>query len=239
MCKFPLYLRRFSGSNAPRFFVFMVAVEENYQVLCQMDCVVSYLLQTARSKDQMEILLVRNVWFWPAEAAQNVVTIGIHGSSAGSGVARQHWIKTRERAQGLPAKMRYRDGQRLKPGKVFMLMMLSHFRDFASQTCGKFSQPREIFADVCSRCEALDFRSHEPTAFQGRKDGFIQREFQFLNGHRTLKHARNHVRIRVEKGSNRLADGFIRFHTHGYKQIIGFRGLLPCCLDRHYDTFFL
>ena len=96
----------------------------------------------------MEVLLIRSMLFRAAQATQNVVAIGIHGSSAFCGVARQHWVKTRQGSQGLPAEMRYRDCQRLETGEVFMLIVLANFCNFASQIGRKLAQAREIFADV-------------------------------------------------------------------------------------------
>ena len=56
------------------------------------------------------------------------------------GVAGQHRIKTHQRTQRLSAKMRDCDGQRLKPGKVLMLMMFSHFAHLASQVGGELAE---------------------------------------------------------------------------------------------------
>src|SRR6185369_803514 len=105
----------------------------------------------------MEILLVRNVRPGFAETAHNVVAIGINGRSTMRGTAGQHRIETRQRTQRLSAKMRNRDGQRLKPGKVFMLMMFSHFTHLASQVCGQNAELSKIFADVYGRGETPGF----------------------------------------------------------------------------------
>ena len=118
-----------------------MAVQKSNQVLRQVGCVVGDLLQAARSKDQVQILLVCGVRFVAVQPTQHIITIGIHGSSTCSGVARQHWIKTRQRAQGLAAEMRNRNGQRLEPGEIFMIVVLAHFYDLLSQIGGKLAQP--------------------------------------------------------------------------------------------------
>ena len=104
-----------------------------------MDRVVGNLLQASRSKDQMEILLVcgvRLVAVSPRKHSHDRHPRKLHLR----GVARQHWIKTRQRAQGLAAEMRNRNGQRLKPGEIFMLIVFAHFNDLLSQIGGKLAQ---------------------------------------------------------------------------------------------------
>ena len=59
----------------------ILSFKKGDQVPCQANRVVSQLLQTARSEHEMEVLLVRNVRLGLAEAAQNIVAIGINGSS--------------------------------------------------------------------------------------------------------------------------------------------------------------
>ena len=51
-------------------FPLILACKKDDQVLCQMDCVVRQLLKTARSKDQVEILLVSGVRFLAGQTAK-------------------------------------------------------------------------------------------------------------------------------------------------------------------------
>src|SRR5438445_13524173 len=101
----------------------------------------------------MKVLLVRNVRPGFAKSAHNVVAIGINGRSTMGGAAGQHRIETRKRTQRLSTQMRDRDGQRLKPGKILMVMMFSHFADFAAQVGGQNAELSKVFADVYGRGE--------------------------------------------------------------------------------------
>lgn len=116
------------------------AIEKTNQVLRQMCCVVGNLLQTARSKNQVQGLLIGCVGLVDAASAQHIIAISIHRSSTGSGVAGQHRIKARQRAQRLAAEMRDRNGQGLKAREIFMVMMRADFCDLLSQTGSKFTE---------------------------------------------------------------------------------------------------
>src|SRR6478672_7944957 len=131
----------------------------------------------------MEVLLVPNLRLGLVEAAQNVVAIGINGRSTMRGAAGQHRIKTRQRTQRLSAKVRDCDSQRLKPGKVLMLMMFSHFAHLASQVCGQNAKLSKVFADVYGRGETPGFSFRQRSVLQRRKDRLIEGELQFLNGY--------------------------------------------------------
>ena len=61
-------IRRFSGGHALLIFPSILAFKKNHQVLSQMNGVVGQLFQTARSKDQVEVLLIGNMLSGTAQA---------------------------------------------------------------------------------------------------------------------------------------------------------------------------
>src|SRR6476469_3315018 len=105
-----------SGGHAMALFRLGFAGEKVHQALRQMRSVVCDLFQAAGGKDEMQVVLLACGGLRMAvQVAQNIIAIGIYRCATGRGTARQDKIEPGKGTEGLAAKMRDRDGQRLKP----------------------------------------------------------------------------------------------------------------------------
>src|ERR1043166_4166497 len=153
-----------SGSHGVALFRLRFAGKKVYQALRQMRGAVCNLLQAAGGKDQMQVILLICGTLLAVQAAQHIIAIGIYRCATRGGTACQDQVQPGKGAEGLAAKMRDSNGQRLKPGEVFMLVVFSHFRHFASQVGGQLAQAGKVFADVDDGGHPPDFRARQMTS---------------------------------------------------------------------------
>ena len=121
---------------------------------------------------------------WAAvQAMHQIIARGSYRCAHYCGTVRQDQILPGKGTEGLPAKMRDGDGKRLKPGEVFMLVVLSHFSHFASQVCGQLAQARQVFTDVDDRGHPPVLPARQFSLFERREDSMVELQLQILNGH--------------------------------------------------------
>jgi hypothetical protein len=70
--------------------------KKNYHVLGQVAGIIRDLLQAARRKNEVQVLLIRDVGSLPLKPAHYIVTIRVHCDATRGGIARQNGIQPGE-----------------------------------------------------------------------------------------------------------------------------------------------